>query len=200
MKESEKRAGLSLEQATALKPKLDSIYTRDSSVRRSVLVKVDNDDFSPSPESLVDMKIKLIDNNSLLSVKHGSWHGDTAREEYEVNFNRDNLADLLSSFKLLGHFRYIMLSTVRTIWTASGLVITLDEYGKLGKALFEVELEHGDDSEQLIDDVFASLGVAPMNSAQTVDFIASLNRSKAIQLDLNVTEPSTAARAIVEAH
>ena len=92
MKEAEKRAGLTLAEAANLKSKLNSIYAYKSSVKRSVLVKVDNADFSPSPDSLVDVKIKLIDGDSLLSVKHGSWHGDTAREEYEVNFDRSDLS------------------------------------------------------------------------------------------------------------
>lgn len=163
-KRQRKRAGLTLDAARRLKSAIDDRYTRKSVVNRTVVVKVDNDDFSPNPDVLIDIKAKLIGDQTLLSVKYGSWHGDTARSEHEVRFRREDLGDMFEILKLLGHTKFIVLTTVRTIWVSIGAVITLDEYSKIGRALFEVELEDNTSSdEQLIDDVFRSLGIAPMN-------------------------------------
>lgn len=61
MQETEKRTGVTLEDARRLKSAIDDRYTRKSVVNRTVVVKVDNDDFSPNPDTLVDIKTKLID-------------------------------------------------------------------------------------------------------------------------------------------
>jgi len=132
MKETEKRIGLDGAAAQQLKQAVDSRYSRKSVVGRTVIVKVENDDYSPDPGALIDIKIKLVGDDSLLSVKYGSWHGDAARREYEVHFTRTDLANLLAAFGLLGYTKYIVLVTVRTTWADSRVVITLDEYTQLG--------------------------------------------------------------------
>lgn len=201
MQEIEKRTGLTLEAASRLKPTIDDRYSRKSVVNRTVVVKVDNDDFSPNSDALVDIKTKLIGDQTLLSVKYGSWHGDTARQEHEVRFHREDLGDIFAILKLFGHTRFIVLATVRTTWISSGVVITLDEYSKIGQALFEVELEDSSTTdEHLIDDIFTSLGVEPMNSEQTVNFIGGLNRAKEIQVDLDAIRTDELAQEIVAEH
>ncbi len=201
MQEIEKRAGLTLEAASRLKPTIDDRYSRKSVVNRTVVVKVDNDDFSPNPDALIDIKTKLIGDQTLLSVKHGSWHGDTARQEHEVRFHREDLGDLFAILELFGHTRFIVLATVRTTWISSGVVITLDEYSKIGQALFEVELEDSSTTDEgLINDVFASLGVLPMNSEQTVKFVSGLNRAKEIQVDLDAIRADELAQEIMAEH
>jgi hypothetical protein len=102
--------------------------------------------------------------------------------------------------RLLGYTKFIMLATVRTTWTGDGVVITLDEYGKAGKALFEVELEDACAGQGLIDAVFASLDLAPMNSAETVAFVSSLNRVTEIQADLASVAPDALAAEILAGH
>lgn len=200
MQETEKRAGLTLEAASQLKSTIDDRYSRKSVVNRTVVVKVDNDDFSPNPEALIDIKTKLIGDQSLLSVKYGSWHGDTARQEHEVRFRREDLADLFAILKLFGHTKFIVLATVRTTWITSGVIMTLDEYCTIGQALFEVELEDGSSDEHLIDDVFVSLGVEPMNSERTVNFISGLNRVEETQVDLDVIRADELAQEILAGH
>jgi len=98
MNEAEKRAGLVLSAAVALKPAIDARYARESTVRRTVIVKVDNDDFSPNPEAMIDIKTKLIGDRSLrqtrlVARRHGA---------------------LFAMMKLLGFAKYIFFSTVRT--------------------------------------------------------------------------------------
>lgn len=201
MQETEKRAGLKLETAWLLKSALDDRYVRKSVANRTVVVKVDNDDFSPNPDALIDIKTKLIGDQTVLSVKYGSWHGDTARNEHEVKFRREDLGDMFNILKLFGHTKFIVLTTVRTTWVSIGVVITLDEYSKIGQALFEVELEDDTSSEEkLIDDVFRSLGIAPMNSEQTVEFIGALNQIKEIQVDLDRIQSDELAREILTEH
>jgi adenylate cyclase class IV len=199
MKETEKRAGMTLSAAIALKPAIHGRYTYKSTARRAVVVKVDNDDFSPNPDAMVDIKTKLIGDQTVLSVKHGSWHGDSARQEHEVNFRRADLGAVFAIMKLLGYAKFIVLETVRTTWVGNGVIITLDEYGKVGKALFEVELEDSStENESLIDEVFAVLGLSPMNSAETIQFISELNDWKEIQVDLDQIEAHDFAQTILE--
>lgn len=201
MQETEKRAGLTLDAAMRLKAAIDDRYTRKSTIRRTVVVKVDNNDFSPNPDALIDIKAKLIGDQTLLSVKYGSWHGDTSRSEHEVRFQREDLGGMFEILKLLGHTKFIVLTTLRTTWVSIGAVITLDEYSKIGQALFEVELEDNASSdEQLIDGVFRSLGIAPMNSARTVEFIGALNQAKDIQVDLDHIQPGELAQEILTGH
>ncbi|MGH3938419.1 MAG: hypothetical protein ACRDTG_07245 [Pseudonocardiaceae bacterium] len=198
MQEAEKRAGLTIEAARRIKLATDELYQRKKVVNRTIVVKVDNEDFSPNPEALVDVKIKLIDDQLLLSVKCGSWHGDMVRHEYEVNFYRSDLGNLLTILKIFGHSRFIILEATRTIWTTNILIITLDEYYEIGKALFEVELEDFETgAEEAINQVFASLGLTPMNSERTIDFIGSLNSAKEIQVDLDRLEPVDLARKLL---
>lgn len=201
MKETEKRVGLTLTAAVGLKPSVDARYTHKSTVKRAVVVKVDNDDFSPNPDTMIDIKTKLIGDQTVLSVKHGSWHDDTARQEYDVNFRREDLGALFAVMKLLGYAKFIVLTTVRTTWLGNGVVITLDEYSKIGKALFEVELkDSSSDDESLIDKVFTALELSPMNSAETVTFISELNGSKEIQVDLDHVDVHDFAQSILEGH
>jgi adenylate cyclase class IV len=200
MNEIEKRIGLQLEDAQRLKSELDERYARKSVANRTVIVKVDNNDFSPNPDALVDIKTKLIGDQTLLSAKLGSWHGDSRRREYEVHFRREDLPNMLAVLGLLGYTKFIVLAAIRTTWAGAGVNITLDEYPKLAKALFEVELENPEAAESLIDDVFSSLGLAPMDSQQTISFIASLNNSREIQVDLETTEPYDIAHEILTGH
>jgi len=200
MKETEKRTGLSQDEARRLKSRLDRQYERISVVPRTVVVKVDNDDFSPNPDALVDIKTKLVGSETLLSVKYGSWHGNTARQEHEVQFRRADLDSLLAILKLFGYSKFIVLSTVRTTWAAPGVSITLDEYQQLGKALFEVELTEKVQDEALIDHTFTALDIQSMDSEQTIDFISSLNQAREIQVDLDNIEVATLADTILAGH
>lgn len=201
MQEVEKRAGMTIEAARLLKLATDERYTLMKVVDRTVVVKVDNEDFSPNPGARIDIKTKLIDDQTLLSVKCGSWHGDTARQEYEVNFCRDDLGNVLAMLKIFGYSKFIILATTRTIWTAKSVIITLDEYHRIGKALLEVELEDaGIGDEDAIDQVFASLGLEPMDSARTIAFISSLNSAKEIQVDLDKCETADLIRELLTGH
>jgi adenylate cyclase class IV len=201
MQETEKRAGLTLEDALRLKSAIDDRYTRKSVANRTVVVKVDNDDFSPNPDALIDIKTKLIGDQTLLSVKYGSWHGDTARSEHEVRFRREDLGAMLDILKLFGHTKFIVLTTVRTTWVSLGVAITLDEYSEIGQALFEVELEDNTSRDELlIDDVFRSLGITPMDSERTVEFIGAINQAKEIQVDLDRMQVDELATEILTGH
>ena len=204
MQETEKRVGLPLRDAHRLKDAVDGQYRRTSVVNRTVVVKVDNDDFSPDPDTLVDIKSKLIGDQALLSVKYGSWHGDCARQEYEVRFHHDDLGHLLAILKLFGHSKFIVLATVRTTWIAEGVVITLDEYHQIGQALFEVELQHSasgdEDAIDAVDAVFKTLGTVPMTSEQTIEFISRLNRVREIQIDLDTASADQLAERILAGH
>ena len=198
MEEIEKRKGLNGQEVQKLNARINSLHTPTKEVHRTLLIKVENDDFTANPTELVDIKVKLIDDDTLLAVKHGSWHSDTARQEYEVNFDRNDLSSLISFLRLLTFSKYVLVSTKRTIWQPKGLVITLDEYQGLDKALLEVEAD-GHSDESRIDAVFKQLGTAPMNSDETVQFVNSINQAGE-KINLEQTTPEELAGHMVELH
>ena len=198
MKEIEKRRGLNGKEIQELRARINSRYTPTKEVRRTLLIKVENDDFTADPNETIDIKVKMIDENTLLAVKHGSWHGDTTRQEYEVHFDRNNLSSLISSLQLLAFGKFVLVSTKRTIWQPEGLTITLDEYQGLNKALFEVETE-GHSDEGKIDDAFKQLGITPMGSKETVEFVNSINQAGA-KISLEQTTPQELASRMLELH
>lgn len=198
MKEIEKRRGLNGKEIQKLRARINSRYAPTKEVRRTLLIKVENDDFTADPNEKVDIKVKMIDDNTLLAVKHGSWHGDTTRQEYEVHFNRNNLSSLISFLQLLTFGKFVLVSTKRTIWQPEGLTITLDEYQGLNKALFEVETDgHSDESK--IDGAFKQLGITSMDSKETVEFVNSINQAGA-KISLEQTTPQELASRMLELH
>lgn len=200
MKETEKRLGLQSQNVAALKKKVDDVYTLSRVVRRSLLIKTGKD-FVADPKTLVDIKIKLIEDESLFSVKHGVWHADTTRQEYETRFERSDLASLLASLRILTYDKFILLSTRRSIWETDGFIVTLDEYTNAGgKALFEVETTRDLKDEADIDKLFASLGVLPMDSAATIAFISEVNQSDGVQIDLRKKSPEDVASLMLRSH
>lgn len=199
MKEIERRLGLGKDQSDALKQKLDDRLTRVGSVARTVLVNVNGEGFVPDPSATTDVKVKLIGDDSILSVKRGSWHSDAAREEYEINFRRADLANVIGATSVLGSNKFILLSTLRTSWQDGGLTHTLDEYSNVGQSLYEIEAS-GELGEEHVNQAFADLGVTPMTSAETIDFIGSINEHPDTQIDLAGMTAAEVAVRMLEVH
>ena len=199
MKEIEKRLGLDYQQSSTLKDKLNSRLSRESSIARTVLVNVNGDGFTPDPEAMTDVKVKLIGEDSILSIKYGSWHGDALREEYDINFRRSDLANVIGGVSVVGSDKFILLSTLRTTWRDGDLMHTLDEYGNVGQSLFEVEAS-GSFDETHVDQAFTRLGVMPMDSAETVNFINAINQHPATRIDLAMVSAQEVARQMLEVH
>lgn len=199
MKEIEKRRGFSILESQQLKNKVNCKFPSCRHFKRTILVKVEGEDFSPDPGTLIDIKIKLLDLESVWSIKHGSWHGDTTREEYEIYFNRQDLSNIISALSLLSYKKFILLSTLRTSWQMGPLTYTLDEYTDISKALFEVEVSEPANEEDL-NQAFSELEISPMDSDETIDFIRSINQHKDIQIDLNRISPKEVAARMLEIH
>lgn len=202
MREVEKRLGLSELEAASLKSKIDTAYNLEKCIHRTILIKT-GEGFVPDPDSLVDIKIKLIDNDTVLSVKHGSWHGDVAREEHDTRFHRGDLAQIIASLAVFSYDHFILLSTRRSVWKADSATITLDQYANAGKrALFEVEADGnlGDESEGRIDRIFTQLGIVPMDSSATIAFINEINTSKDVRINLREQSPEDVAMLMLRSH
>jgi len=199
MQELEKRCGLNEGDAKTVREEISARFPVAGLLHRTVIVKVDNDDFSPDPKALLDIKIKLVENDTFLSVKTGSWHGDTMRHEFEVRFNRTDLANLLHVLTLLSFDKFIVLNTIRTIWKIDGLTATLDDYPALRRSLFEIEAT-SPYGEQDIDNLYKAFDVVPMSSAETIDFIRSINATREIQFDLATSSPDALVEAVLASH
>lgn len=199
MKEIEKRLGLDQSNSNIIKEKINHRLTPVDSVARTVLVKVEGENFKPDLNVQIDLKVKLIGTESLLSIKHGSWHSDTQREEYDINFKRADLANVIGGISVFGYDKFVLLSTLRTTWRDERLMYTLDEYRNIGQSLFEIEAEENA-SEAHVDDAFARLGIEPMDSEDTIAFISSINQHKNAQVDLSKTTPTILANQMLEMH
>lgn len=199
MKEIEKRLGLNQSDSNLLKEKLNNRFEPIDSTGRTVLVKVEGEGFQPDPNVLVDLKVKLIGPDSILSIKHGSWHGDVQRDEYDIHFNRNDLAQVIGGLSVFGYDKFVMFSTLRTTWRDEELMYTLDEYRNIGQSLFEVEAE-GNAKETQVNDAFANLGIEPMGSDDTIAFISGLNQHRSAQVDLSNMTPFMVANQMIEAH
>lgn len=198
--ELEKRAGLGLDEARQVKKIMPTLGVDPTQLKRTIAVKVENEDFSPDPAADVDVKIKLMDDVSLLSVKKGSWHADAARDELEVRFERGDLSSLVAIMSLVGFNRFIVFSTLRTTWRVGSLTVTLDEYQDLDCALFEIEAGPPATVSD-IDKLFAEIGVTPMTSDETVAFIARLNGHSRARFDLTANATvSSLAKTMVALH
>jgi hypothetical protein len=199
MKEIEKRLGMSAADADMLKERMNQQFMPVYRVGRTVLVKVEGDGFTPDPNVQVDIKIKLISSSSILSIKQGSWHGDTERSEYDVNFSRDDLANVVGGLSVFGYSRYVLLSTLRTTWREDNLQYTLDEYRNIGQSLFEIEATRAA-SEADVDLAFDALGIKPMDSAATIAFIAGINEHRSVQIDLETTSVADVVERMLKEH
>lgn len=198
MKEIEKRTTVNGREVAKLKKKLLETLPLEERITRTILIKT-GEGFEPDVDDLLDIKIKLIDDTSILSVKKGSWHNDSKRLEYETRFERDDLAQLIHSLSLLSIDKFILLSTRRFVWHTSDCIITIDEYLHADSALVEVEAkdEHGEPS---IDQTFHDLGLMPMGSPETIAFIKAINSSSDVRIDISKITPENLAERMLEAH
>jgi hypothetical protein len=199
MNEIEKRSGLTGPKSDAIKEKISQHYSTSEVIRRTILVAIQGDSFTTDPNTLLDLKVKLMDDKTLFAAKYGSWHGGTSRQEYEINFDRHDLADIIGFLSILNHRKFVLLSTQRTVWRPDDLMITLDEYRGLDHSLLEIEAV-GHEDEQKIDEAFAMLGVMPMTSQETIKFVNQLNHAPGVQIDLATTSPEAIARKMVQLH
>lgn len=187
-------------QVKALWPVLHSRMPEGSAaIRRTVLVKVDRPDFLPDPMARSEIKVKLIDSDTVLSIKRGSWHGDATREEFDIPFARTDLENVLGGLRALGWSRFVLMCTRRRSWTLGGLIYSIDEYRFDGRALLEIQSAEPD-GEGLIDEAFSGLGLTPMDSPQTIACIGALNRDESIQIDLDKLAPEDVAGRMRSEH
>lgn len=198
MNEIEKRVALYGSSVTKLRDILQGTYPQELSVSRTILIKTEGG-FIPDPDDLVDVKIKLIDNASVLSVKQGSWHSASKRFEYETHFRRTDLDQLIYSIVALGVDHFILLSTKRSIWHTPNCIVTIDEYVHADSALIEVEAKQGH-NEAVVDEIFKDLELTPMESNQTVAFIEAINSSKGVQIDMTKITPDEVAARMLKDH
>lgn len=196
MNEIEKRLGLDKKQSIALRDQLVAKFGEPKTMMRTFLIKVDNQNFLPDPNSLIDIKIKLINNKSIWSTKYGSWHADACRKEFEIHFYRTDLENVIETLHLHQYRYFVLFSTIRSAWKKDKLIYTLDEYKSLPKSLFEIEAEN-DGDEDLVLKAFDSLSLKPMDSIETISFINSLNQYPAVQIDLNLVSPKELAKQMI---
>lgn len=200
MREIEKRTSLYGDDILACKYTMDSRAEQGTVSKRTVLINMAGEGYTPNPKATTDIKVKLIDDENILSIKQGSWHADTSREEYEVSFHRHSLAGVIGGLSVMGCERFVLLSSTRTTWYGNGLMHTLDEYQGLGRALFEIEANEAGIGEDDIDQAFSELQLRPMGSPETVAFITGLNEDPRTHVDTNLASNTEIAERMLGEH
>lgn len=177
------------------KSKLNEIHnnilkegTLKSELKRFTIVKVDNKNFIPNKDSLLDIKIRTTKDESLFTIKSGNWHSDSSRIENEIHINHDEITNLVSMLISLGYKYFVVMYVTRRKYTHKGLTITLDSYHHMDECLMEVEILADENSDKVlaenkINDFISSFNFSPMTSSETIGFITKINMIKETQID-----------------
>ncbi|WKZ27739.1 MAG: CYTH domain-containing protein [Candidatus Dojkabacteria bacterium] len=157
--------------------------------RRFTMVGIENADFTPNPDSLIDLKVRTTEEKGLLTVKYGNWHTGTAREEHEISFNPETeITAVMNILRLLGRQTFIISYLERFEYHFENIIITKDVYKSMpGSILLELEVgvqneNEVESAEKKIDNLMAELQLETLDSEGTKRFIADMNAIKEYQV------------------
>lgn len=166
-----------------------------SKVKRFTLVQVDNSDFTADSSSLTDIKVRTTKDNALFTVKHGNWHDSSGRKENEINFNVEEINELVEMLISLGFSYFVAIYVTREKYTMNDLVITIDQYHHMDDTLIEIEKTVSNESEEAeaekeIKNLLELFTLTPMSSEDTIEFVEKINKIEETQVDFtNTTVP-----------
>lgn len=192
MLEVEKRVLLSSQQLKKLKSFLSSKAERVNQFKRFTMINIKNSDFTPSPDSTIDLKVRVMGGKGLFTVKTGNWHSDASRKESEVTFDPTQIKELLQILVSLGLVYFVVTYVLRSKYNHKGLIITLDEYYGLDASLLEVEKlakskREAGIAEKEIKSFLKEHNFKSLESKETIAFIAKMNVIKKLQVNFTKT-------------
>lgn len=192
MIEVEKRVLITKEQFNDLKNRFETQGQFIKDFKRCTLVNIERSDFVPDENEKTDIRVRSTIDSCRLTVKYGDWKDDRGREEYEVDFERDQIADMLKILSLLNRNYYIMTYLHRYQYQVDDFEITLDEYANVDGYLLEVELlveDSPEEAESKIIKYLETLNLQAVEPDKFVEFVQGMNNILEFRLDLTKTSP-----------
>lgn len=147
MYEVELRALIRSDKLKTIKEILEKESSEKSFIKRFNMVYTNSEDMVPDEESPNDLRIRITPNKSQIIFKYGNWHGSAVREESEIEFNKDNLKDLLQMFYRMDYKWGIISYQNRNQYKYKEFTITIDKYDDIDDSVIEVELVIENESE-----------------------------------------------------
>ena len=160
----------------------------EKNFKRFTMVQIGRSDFKADPDKLLDLRVRTTGEEGTLTAKYGNWHADSAREEYEVHFQTDEIQSLFHILILQKYLYFIMSYIERSQYKYEDFVITIDKYFSMDAYLMEIELSVTDASEvstaeNKIDTFLQTYHLDVLNSDSTKNFIQKMNDVEALQVD-----------------
>ncbi len=193
MIEVEKRVLLSKNEAESFVKKLNLSKYKVKEFKRFTMIYIDYADFTPNPDNPIDLRVRTTKDSAKLTVKYGSWHSDSGRQEYEVEFTKESIKELFSILLILGFKYFVITYITRKEYHFEDFVITIDEYHHNKECLMEVELLAKDEDEAKIFEqkIFAFLNkynLKYLEKDEMINFVQKLNDIKDTRVDLTKTK------------
>ncbi len=166
--------------------KTDGKFVKD--FKRFTFVQLNNSDFTPDKEGLVDIRLRTTKTGGKFTVKYGNWHANSTREEYEIDFKLDDTINLINMLRVLGYNYFITTYIHRFEFKYKKFNITLDKYFSADQDLMEIEVLAKDrknikEIEKDIDDFLLEQKLTPLDSEGMVNYIKGLNDIKEMRVD-----------------
>lgn len=186
--EVEKRALITKKTADSLITFLDKNAKKIKKEHRFAFIYMDNKDLIPNQDDPVDIRVKITNTKPKLSLKYGSWHAGSARQEYEVEFALTDLGQYLKILFFLGKKWGTTNSTTRTLYKYKAMIITIDKHEDFKDYLVEVEITTSKKSavktsEEKINEFMSGFELAPLDSPGMIKFVDDLKNRPKWQFD-----------------
>jgi len=190
MIEVERRVLLTKKEMESLKNFFNTNGKFVKDFKRFTLVNIGREDFTPDLNDPLDLRVRMTKDIARLTVKYGNWHTDAGREEYEVEFNVDNLKELLGILKIMGRNYYSLTYIHRYQYEYKGFDITFDDYSFRDDCLMEVELgvekmEESEEADRKITEFIKNQNLEPLSKDGFIKFVQENNDIMELRVDFN---------------
>lgn len=186
--EIEKRSILDKAHLGKLKEFLSKNAKVKKEYKRFTFVYLHRQDFISDPDYPIDLKVRFTNGTGELSLKYGDWHGSAGREEYGINFDADQVEDVLGMVRRLEHAWGIVTYLHRVEYDYDGMTVTVDDYFDFDQDIIEVENlvydeENAKSAEDKIDRFLADRDLQALDSATMQRLVADMNAREKWRFD-----------------
>jgi predicted adenylyl cyclase CyaB len=188
--EVEKRAFVNENQRSSLKKFLNENGKLVKKKKRCTFIYMNNQNFEEDSTSPIDLKVRTTNGKAGIALKYGNCHNGETREEYEVDFDVDNIDDVLGILKRLGYQWGITTYLNREEYEFEDMTIEIDDYYELDRDLIEVEIVcHEEDkikeAEIKILEFLKKMNLEVMDSDGMKSLVHSMNVREDWQFDFS---------------
>lgn len=194
MIELEKRALLDKTELRRLAKFFASDKSKSKQIRRFTMVYSERPD-GIDTEGLADLRLRVTDGQAQLTLKYGSWHDSSGRQEYEINLDKGQLDEMINVMNLLGHKWGNVNFVNREKFRYMDFEIVIDSHLDYDRALIEIELavESKDElpeAETKLATLLHELGLKAMKSEDMIEFVRELNSREHMRFNFTTEKVS----------